>query len=73
MTTDVSEFLLTLEDQFYSQGLDQGTPHGELHGLFEGRALGREKGWELWEEVGYYQGVATFWKFVLTAQGKQGR
>ena len=70
-STDMAEFLTTLEEQFYAQGLNQGEPHGKLHGLFEGRALGREKGWELWEEVGYYEGVATFWRAVLLAQGKQ--
>lgn len=73
MEPDLSEFLLSLEDQFYAEGMNQGRPHGELHGLFEGRALGKEKGWELWEEVGYYEGVATFWQMTLTAQGKQGR
>lgn len=70
---DMSDFLLTLEDRFYAQGMEGGTAHGELHGVFEGRALGREKGWELWEEVGYYEGVATFWRAILTAQGKPGR
>lgn len=69
----MSEFLTTLEEQFYAQGVAEGTPHGELHGLFEGRALGREKGWELWEEVGYYEGMATLWRAVLLAQAKPGR
>ena len=68
---DMADFLTTLEEQFYAQGMSQGDPHGKLHGLFEGRALGREKGWELWEEVGYYEGVAIFWRAVLLAQGKQ--
>lgn len=63
--------LLSLEDTFYQEGLASGQPHGELHGLFEGRALGREKCWELWEEVGYYEGAAQLWKAVLVAQGKQ--
>lgn len=70
-TDDMEDFLTSLEDQFYQQGLNQGTPHGKLHGLFEGRSLGREKGWELWEEVGYYEGVAIFWREVLIAQGKE--
>ncbi|KAK4705246.1 hypothetical protein P7C70_g961, partial [Phenoliferia sp. Uapishka_3] len=63
--------LLSLEETFYAQGMAVGRPHGELHGLFEGRALGREKCWELWEEVGYYEGAAQLWKAVLAAQGKQ--
>lgn len=67
-TISIENYLLTLEDQFYQQGLSTGLPHGQLHGLFEGRSLGREKGWELWEEVGYYEGVALFWKALLTQQ-----
>lgn len=69
---DVSEYLINLEESFYQQGMANGLPHGHLHGLFEGRSLGREKGWEMWEEVGYYQGTATFWRAVLLSQGKQG-
>lgn len=69
--SDIEAYLLNLEESFYQRGIQSGTPHGELHGLFEGRALGREKGWELWEEVGYYEGVARFWKVVLSAQGKR--
>lgn len=69
---DMEQYLVNLEETFYQQGLASGLPHGHLHGLFEGRALGREKGWELWEEVGYYQGTATFWRAILQAQGKQG-
>lgn len=67
---DMEQYLVNLEEGFYQQGLASGLPHGHLHGLFEGRALGREKGWEIWEEVGYYQGTATFWRAVLLAQGK---
>jgi len=63
--------LLDLETQFYSTGWNSGFPHGELHGLFEGRELGREKSWELWEEIGYYQGVARLWKVILKRQGKE--
>ncbi|GAA5904784.1 ribosome biosynthesis protein LTO1 [Sporobolomyces salmoneus] len=62
--------LLDLESQFYTSGFNSGLPHGELHGLFEGRELGREKSWELWEEIGYYQGVARLWKVILERQGK---
>lgn len=69
---DFLDDLVSLEDRFYEEGWAQGAPHGELHGLFEGRALGREKAWELWEEVGYYEGVATLWRGILIAQGKEG-
>ena len=57
--------LLELEQTFYQAGFDGGFPHGELHGLFEGRELGREKSWELWEEIGYYEGTATLWQAIL--------
>lgn len=69
---DSIDSVLSLEQHFYDQGLATGTPHGQLHGLFEGRALGREKGWELWEEVGYYEGVSKLWRAILLAQGKEG-
>nr|CRX79051.1 hypothetical protein ls5930a1_00084 [Leucosporidium scottii] len=68
---DMEQYLVNLEEGFYQQGLASGLPHGHLHGLFEGRALGREKGWEIWEEVGYYQGTAMFWRALLLAQGKE--
>lgn len=63
--------LLDLESQFYASGFNSGLPHGELHGLFEGRELGRDKSWELWEEIGYYQGVAQLWKAILKREGKE--
>ncbi|GAA5960947.1 hypothetical protein JCM21900_000071 [Sporobolomyces salmonicolor] len=62
--------LLHLESSFYETGFANGLPHGELHGLFEGRELGREKSWELWEELGYYEGMARLAKALLVAQGK---
>jgi hypothetical protein len=52
---------LTTAERFYTAGHDDGFAHGQLHGRFEGRALGQEKCFELWEEVGYYQGWAEFW------------
>jgi hypothetical protein len=54
---------------FYASGYAEGFAHGALHGTFEGRALGKEKAFELWEEVGYYEGVAGFWKECLEANG----
>lgn len=57
--------LLELEQTFYQAGYEGGYPHGELHGLFEGRELGREKSWELWEEIGYYEGTAKLWQTIL--------
>lgn len=50
-----------MDTRFYTAGHNDGYAHGQLHGRFEGRALGQEKCYELWEEVGYYQGWAEFW------------
>ncbi|WVO15393.1 hypothetical protein L204_103051 [Cryptococcus depauperatus] len=61
MADDPLEQTTHLESTFYSKGYDSGFAHGRLHGLFEGRELGKEKSWELWEEVGYYEGWARMW------------
>lgn len=68
---EISSILTNLEETFYQSGMVSGRPHGELHGTFEGRALGKQKAWEVWEEVGYYEGTARLWKIVLLAQGKK--
>ncbi|KAN0100145.1 hypothetical protein V8E55_000129 [Tylopilus felleus] len=61
------EQLVHLEQTFYDAGYTDGFAHGRIHGLIEGRALGREKGFEIWEEIGFYQGVARTWQ-ALYAQ-----
>ncbi|KZT38379.1 DUF1715-domain-containing protein [Sistotremastrum suecicum HHB10207 ss-3] len=63
MDYDLDE-IVNLEQRFYDAGHKDGFAHGRIHGLIEGRALGREKGFELWEEIGYYEGTANFWKTV---------
>ena len=55
--------------RFYAEGWQSGYDHGRLHGLFEGRELGREKGWEIWEEVGFYEGWAGFYQAMLSRKG----
>ena len=55
--------------RFYDEGYKDGFAHGRIHGLIEGRALGREKGFEMWEELGFYEGFALVWHAVLSAQG----
>ena len=47
--------------RFYEEGYRDGFAHGRIHGLIEGRALGREKGFEMWEELGFYEGFARVW------------
>lgn len=42
-----------------------------MHGVFDGRALGQEKGFEVWEELGYYKGTAAFWQRVLEIKDEQ--
>ncbi|WRT69015.1 uncharacterized protein IL334_005997 [Kwoniella shivajii] len=75
---DVLEEITNMESKFYKEGYESGYAHGKLHGLFEGRELGREKAWELWEEVGYYQGWANVYVSLLNGNGngnkeKEGR
>ncbi|TFK51347.1 hypothetical protein OE88DRAFT_1659290 [Heliocybe sulcata] len=57
--------------RFYDNGYKDGFAHGRIHGLIEGRALGREKGFEMWEELGFYEGVAAMWKAIYARQGRQ--
>lgn len=38
--------------------------------MIEGRALGREKGFEMWEELGFYEGFAKIWQAIYTKQGR---
>ena len=54
--------------RFYKKGFEEGFEHGKLHGIFEGRALGREKAFELWEEIGFYEGQARIWQAVLDSR-----
>ena len=57
--------------RFYKEGYDIGHAHGALHGTFEGREIGREKAFELWEEVGYYEGTAELWSEILSSRKEQ--
>ncbi|KAJ8078802.1 hypothetical protein PM082_013085 [Marasmius tenuissimus] len=65
------ESLVHLEQSFYDSGYEDGHAHGRVHGLIEGRALGREKGFEMWEEISFYEGFAIFWRSVCIAQGRE--
>jgi len=55
---------LKKKTRFYQVGYEDGYKHGRLHGLIEGRALGADKGFELWEELGFYEGAARFWTTI---------
>ena len=61
---------LTPPSRFYDQGHEDGFVHGRIHGLIEGRALGREKGYEMFEELGFYEGFALTWKKIYESTGK---
>ncbi|KAL4070421.1 hypothetical protein J3A83DRAFT_4094898 [Scleroderma citrinum] len=63
------EELVHLEQTFYDAGYADGFAHGRIHGLIEGRELGREKGFEIWEEIGFYEGFALTWKAIYDHQG----
>ncbi|KAF8603326.1 DUF1715-domain-containing protein [Ceratobasidium sp. AG-I] len=60
MEFDIGD-LAHLEESLYTAGHEDGFQHGRIHGLIEGRALGREKGFEMWEELGFYEGFAGLW------------
>jgi len=64
------ESLVHLEQTFYDVGHEDGFSHGRIHGLIEGRALGREKGFEMWEELGFYEGFALMWQAIYIKQGR---
>ena len=72
VVTPLSDRSLTVhaarECRFYDSGYKDGFEHGRIHGLIEGRALGREKGFEMWEELGFYEGFALMWKAILESQ-----
>jgi hypothetical protein len=61
-------FSKTKKKRFYAVGYEDGYAHGRLHGLIEGRALGAEKGFELWEELGFYEGAARLWAAVSSTE-----
>ena len=61
---------LTSRSRFYDEGYEDGFAHGRIHGLIEGRALGREKGYEMFEELGFYEGFALTWKKIYESTGR---
>jgi len=67
------EDLVNLEQKFYDEGFKEGYDHGKIHGMIEGRTLGGQKGFEIWEELGYYEGFAICWKNLMVANSSSGR
>jgi hypothetical protein len=58
---DHFDSLLTLEDDFYTQGYEQGHADGLVAGRSEGRQLGLERGFQKFVESGRLQGRAIVW------------
>ncbi|KAF9469529.1 hypothetical protein BDZ94DRAFT_1242616 [Collybia nuda] len=64
------ESLASIEQKFYDTGYADGFAHGHIHGLIEGRSLGRTKGFEMWEELGFYEGYARMWGEIYMKQSR---
>jgi len=64
------ESLLNIEQKFYDEGFEDGLKHGKELGLIEGRTIGKGKGFEMWEELGFYEGFALMWQAVYTSQNR---
>ncbi|GAB1315171.1 hypothetical protein MFIFM68171_05381 [Madurella fahalii] len=67
-TDDPFDTLLTLEDDFYTQGYNQGHADGLVAGRTEGRQLGLERGFQKFVEAGRLQGRAIVWANRLRAK-----
>ena len=59
--------------RFFDEGYADGYEHGRIHGLIEGGELGREKGFEMWEELGFYEGFALVMKAGQTQKEASSR
>lgn len=63
--TDPFDTLLTLEDQYYTEGYTLGLADGSRSGRIEGRLFGLEKGYAKAVEMGRLNGRAAVWKARL--------
>ncbi|KAK4237786.1 3-oxoacyl-reductase [Achaetomium macrosporum] len=68
-STDPFDTLLTLEDQFYTEGYNQGLADGAVAGRTEGRQLGLERGFQKFLESGRLQGRTIVWANRLPSNG----
>lgn len=64
---------LTSAPSFTAEGYTAGHQHGAIHGTIEGRALGRSKGFELWDELAYYDTQARLALLEATTSDKPDR
>ncbi|CAG8504363.1 16085_t:CDS:2 [Acaulospora colombiana] len=57
--------LLNLESKFIEIGREDGVKDGIKSGELEGQIIGCEKGFELLQEIGFYDGVVEMWIKIL--------
>ncbi|UQC85611.1 short-chain dehydrogenase [Colletotrichum lupini] len=67
---DPFDDVLTLEDQFFSEGFRQGTEDGIQAGKIEGRSVGLAKGYEKFYESGRIHARAVIWANRLSLPQK---
>ncbi|KAK1633879.1 hypothetical protein BDP81DRAFT_325812 [Colletotrichum phormii] len=70
MSLDPFDDVLTLEDQFFSEGFRQGTQDGIQAGKIEGRSVGLAKGYEKFYESGRIHARAVVWANRLSLPQK---
>ncbi|KAK1716338.1 hypothetical protein BDP67DRAFT_509468 [Colletotrichum lupini] len=70
MSLDPFDDVLTLEDQFFSEGFRQGTEDGIQAGKIEGRSVGLAKGYEKFYESGRIHARAVVWANRLSLPQK---
>ncbi|OHE91390.1 short-chain dehydrogenase [Colletotrichum orchidophilum] len=70
MSLDPFDDVLTLEDQFFSEGFRQGTEDGIQAGKIEGRSVGLAKGYEKFYESGRIHARAVVWANRLSLPEK---
>lgn len=66
MAADPFDDLLSLEEDFYKEGLEAGIADSVHAGLIEGKAFGIEKGYEKALELGKAYGRALVWQYRLS-------
>ncbi|KAG9298909.1 hypothetical protein G9A89_015931 [Geosiphon pyriformis] len=62
--------LLQLENMFLDQGREDGLRDGKPSGIIEGRILGSKHGFQLAQEIGFYNGVAETWTHLIQQNPK---
>ncbi|CAB4385890.1 unnamed protein product [Rhizophagus irregularis] len=61
--------LVNLESMFIEIGKEDGVKDGVKSGKLEGFILGCEKGYEISQEIGFYNGVAEMWLKIIVDKG----